>query len=158
MDRTELNRREFQRLGAAALGGMMLEPRWPDVGRARADENPLLSDPHVCRGINTCKGKGASGKNDLRRPRHLRHRRETHLPRRQPVQGPRGLRCASRRERLQRPGRLQRAVKAGHLGQSSEAFEAIDDGRKEAVRQGCPKASRSKNSWRLNRSFCFVPL
>ncbi len=63
MDRTELNRREFQRLGAAALGGMMLGAAGL-TSVARADENPLLSDPHVCRGINTCKGKGASGKND----------------------------------------------------------------------------------------------
>jgi hypothetical protein len=63
MDRTELNRREFQRLGAAALGGMMLGAAGLS-SVARAAENPLLSDPHVCRGINTCKGKGASKSND----------------------------------------------------------------------------------------------
>lgn len=26
--------------------------------------NPLLIEPHICRGLNTCKGKGRDGKND----------------------------------------------------------------------------------------------
>lgn len=31
---------------------------------AMADSNLLLEEPHVCRGLNTCKGKGASGDNE----------------------------------------------------------------------------------------------
>jgi hypothetical protein len=62
MDRKEMNRREFQRLGAAALGGMMLGAAGLQ-SVVHAEDNPLLSDPHVCRGLNTCKGKGADGKN-----------------------------------------------------------------------------------------------
>ena len=69
MDHSELSRRDFQRLSLAALGGMLA-----GAGAAQAaDEkdkkddkkkNPLLSDLHVCRGLNTCKGKGADKKND----------------------------------------------------------------------------------------------
>jgi hypothetical protein len=29
----------------------------------KANVNPLLQEPHVCRGLNTCKGKGKNGKN-----------------------------------------------------------------------------------------------
>ena len=71
MDKSELNRRDFQRLTMAAFGGMLV-----GASSAAADEkdekpkdekgkekNPLLSDPHVCRGLNTCKGKGADKKN-----------------------------------------------------------------------------------------------
>src|SRR5262245_56963921 len=61
------NRRDFTRLAAAAIGGLMVG------SAARADEkddkkdkskNPLLSEPHVCRGLNTCKAKGKSGENE----------------------------------------------------------------------------------------------
>lgn len=63
---TQINRREFERLTAAALGGMLL-----GAGAARAAEDDedddgkslLLKEPHVCRGLNTCKGKGADKKN-----------------------------------------------------------------------------------------------
>ena len=62
MDQSDMNRREFQRLAAAAFGGVVLGAAGLQA-IAHADDNPLLSDPHVCRGLNTCKGKGASGKN-----------------------------------------------------------------------------------------------
>lgn len=58
-----LDRRGFARLAAAAVGGLV-------AGTAAAEDkkedkkNPLLSDKHVCRGINTCKGKGQGGKNE----------------------------------------------------------------------------------------------
>jgi hypothetical protein len=62
-----MNRREFHRLTAAAMGGLVA-----GAGIARADdakkkdpEKPLfLQEPHVCRGLNTCKGKGGDKKND----------------------------------------------------------------------------------------------
>ena len=78
MDNNDLNRRAFQKLAMAALGGLVA-----GVGLAHADEkkdkdkddkkepkpkdekkNPLLQEPHVCRGLNTCKGLGKGGKND----------------------------------------------------------------------------------------------
>lgn len=68
MDNSELNRRDFQRLSMAAFGGMLVgasaagaaEEKDKDKGK---EKNPLLSDPHVCRGLNTCKAKGADKKN-----------------------------------------------------------------------------------------------
>jgi hypothetical protein len=63
-----VNRRDFTRLAAAALGGVMAGAKI-----AAAEEKPkpkdkdkplLLQEPHVCRGLNTCKGKGKGGKND----------------------------------------------------------------------------------------------
>jgi hypothetical protein len=75
-----LNRRDVTRLALAALGGLasgVLIGCGPaaSTGKAAGDkpagdkpatdsEKPkelLLQDPHVCRGINTCKGKGKKG-------------------------------------------------------------------------------------------------
>jgi hypothetical protein len=63
-----VNRRDFSKLAAAALSGMVAGAKL-----TRADEPPkkkdiakplFLQEPHVCRGLNTCKGKGKGGKND----------------------------------------------------------------------------------------------
>ncbi len=69
MERSELNRRDFHKLAGAALGGLMA-----GAGSVRADDkkedkktskkNPLLLEPHVCRGLNTCKNEGKGKKND----------------------------------------------------------------------------------------------
>ena len=88
MKRTELNRRDFNRLTSATLGGLLAgtiagcgggdEPAGggaaggnaggggtePAGGGTELAENPLLSEPHVCRGLNTCKGEGKSGDNE----------------------------------------------------------------------------------------------
>jgi len=59
-----LSRREFGRLTAAAFGGVLLGSTL--VGRAGdPGEKPAsgAEDKHVCRGLNTCKGKGKGGKN-----------------------------------------------------------------------------------------------
>ena len=67
MAREELNRRDFHKLAAAAFGGLLAGT---ELGQAAEDKpkddkkNPLLQEPHVCRGLNTCKGKGKGGKND----------------------------------------------------------------------------------------------
>jgi hypothetical protein len=65
MDKSEFNRREFQRLTGAALGGMLIGAGALKSSLLAADapSNPLLGDPHVCRGLNTCKGKSADKKN-----------------------------------------------------------------------------------------------
>ena len=62
---TDLNRRDFTKLALAALAGVSAGATalGADEKKATAEKNPLLSDPHVCRGINTCKGKGADKKN-----------------------------------------------------------------------------------------------
>jgi hypothetical protein len=73
-----LNRRDLHRLALAALGGLAAgalvgcaggnaptrAQAAPDKDKQdqQADATPrLLQDPHVCRGINTCKNKGKNG-------------------------------------------------------------------------------------------------
>ena len=73
----KLTRRQMTRLALAALGGLVAgcgknEKPNPDQsggtggsappgdGTAAAN-HPILSDPHICRGINTCKNKGKKG-------------------------------------------------------------------------------------------------
>ncbi len=65
MKRTELNRRDFNRLTSATFGGLLAGTIAGCGGgeETAAAENPLLSEPHVCRGLNTCQGKGKSGDN-----------------------------------------------------------------------------------------------
>ncbi len=58
-----MNRRDFQRLTAAAFGGAVLGVGMQSSLSAAEAGNPLLGDPHVCRGLNTCKGKGADKSN-----------------------------------------------------------------------------------------------
>lgn len=76
MNHGPLTRRDFQRLTMAALGGLAAgcqqrqEPGAAPPGDAAATnsdtmvaaadaKNPLLDEPHVCRGLNTCKGFGS---------------------------------------------------------------------------------------------------
>ena len=70
MDKSELNRRDFQRLTAAAFGGLLAAAAMDRSGFAAdaapakdKNKNPMLGEPHVCRGINMCKGLGASKDN-----------------------------------------------------------------------------------------------
>jgi hypothetical protein len=75
MAHREPNRRDFNQLAAAAFGGLLAgtgaalgDDKDKDKDRTTKpkDEkkNPLLQEPHVCRGLNTCKGNGKGGKND----------------------------------------------------------------------------------------------
>ena len=66
-----LNRRGFQKLAFAALGGLVAGVSLAGAetkkapAKAKDDKtNPLLQEPHVCRGLNTCKGTGVDGKNN----------------------------------------------------------------------------------------------
>src|SRR5260370_32123017 len=76
MSEPTLNRRDVIHLGVAAMGGLLAgtlagctsKPTGggkPDAGKmpsAGAEKTSLLlNDPHVCRGINTCKNKGKKG-------------------------------------------------------------------------------------------------
>lgn len=74
-DQTQLDRRQV--LTFAAISGMLAAPALAEAAQDQAKTpegrkgkvkppdiyNPLLIEPHVCRGLNTCKGKGRDGKN-----------------------------------------------------------------------------------------------
>ncbi len=76
MSDSTLNRRDLNRLALAALGGLFTGAIVGCSGRDKdkqtddkKEKEPapgdatsrLLQDPHVCRGINTCKNKGKKG-------------------------------------------------------------------------------------------------
>lgn len=63
-----LGRRDFHKLSLAALGGALAGAAMTGCATngdkdVKAD-SPLMSEPHVCRGLNTCKGVGSGGEND----------------------------------------------------------------------------------------------
>ncbi len=73
MKPSKMNRRDFHKLTMAALGGAIAGAGVAEAQDKKDDEKPkakdpkkplLLQEPHVCRGLNTCKGKGKGGKND----------------------------------------------------------------------------------------------
>ena len=68
MKNVELNRRDFGKLTAAALGGAiagaMLGERALRADDGGAANGQWLKDPHICCGLNTCKGKGKGASND----------------------------------------------------------------------------------------------
>jgi len=86
MDDQELNRRDFNRLTIAAFGGVVAgtvagcggeeKPAAPAAPPARnvaanpadkpqgAEVAVASGEPHACRGLNSCKDQGASGKNE----------------------------------------------------------------------------------------------
>jgi hypothetical protein len=78
MKNVDLNRRDLGKLTAAALGGAIagsllapLAPSAPSGGRALFAAEPpkpdagrhWLKDPHICCGLNTCKGHGKGASN-----------------------------------------------------------------------------------------------
>ena len=56
-----MNRRDFQKLTAAAFGGLVAGS---SAGCYRREADPPFGQRHVCRGLNVCKGLGRDGKND----------------------------------------------------------------------------------------------
>lgn len=70
MHPSNLKRREFHKLTAAAIGGL-LAGSGSLVAAQEKEEKPklsvdpalLLAEPHVCRGLNNCKGKGKGERN-----------------------------------------------------------------------------------------------
>lgn len=69
MQNDPLNRRDFQRLTAAAVGGLLAGAGASSsfaadaAPKKDAKKNPLLGEPHVCRGINMCKSLGSTKDN-----------------------------------------------------------------------------------------------
>lgn len=70
MQPNELDRRDFNRLTAAALGGLAAGlagcTSKPAADKAAGDTTIAKADVHLCRGLNDCKGQGKDGKNDCR--------------------------------------------------------------------------------------------
>jgi hypothetical protein len=72
MESQDLNRRAFGKLAAAALGGLVAGASLGLAADAKAEkggkkdpDKPLMAqEPHICRGLNTCKGHGKGKKND----------------------------------------------------------------------------------------------
>ena len=63
---TALSRRDFGKLTMAAFGGVVLGTALEGhaaEGDDKHDPSLLLGEKHVCRGLNTCKGKSKSGDN-----------------------------------------------------------------------------------------------
>lgn len=66
-----VKRRDFHKLTMAALGGLVAGTAVSSAQAQKKDESPklkvdpglLLKDPHTCKGLNTCKGKGKGEKN-----------------------------------------------------------------------------------------------
>ena len=65
-----MDRREFHKLAAAAVGGLvagasLAATAAEDKPKKKDPDKPLLlQEPNVCRGLNQCKGKGKGKKND----------------------------------------------------------------------------------------------
>jgi hypothetical protein len=69
MQPTNLKRRDFHKLTAAAIGGLLAGSGSLAVAeeekeaKIQVDPALLLAEPHVCKGLNNCKGKGKGGQN-----------------------------------------------------------------------------------------------
>lgn len=62
-----LDRRRFNQLTSAALGGMVAGAALGCSSETPAPDATAGAEPaekHLCRGLNTCKGKGAGGDNE----------------------------------------------------------------------------------------------
>ena len=64
----DLSRRDFSRLSLAAFGGVLMGTMaaagCKGIGSEAEAVALLLDEPHVCRGLNSCKGKGKGGTNE----------------------------------------------------------------------------------------------
>ena len=61
-DQNRLNRRDFNLLSLAAMGGLAAEvPSIPEDSwqRTQASDKVAKKELHICRGLNSCKGNGA---------------------------------------------------------------------------------------------------
>jgi hypothetical protein len=60
----DVSRRDFGKLALAAFGGVVAGSVLGGKLLSADDKKPAPKDAHVCCGLNSCKGKGADGKND----------------------------------------------------------------------------------------------
>jgi hypothetical protein len=71
MPQNSWDRRKFNELSAAAIGGLVAGSlagcgNQPPANKASTPPGKATAEKHLCRGLNDCKGQGASGKNDCR--------------------------------------------------------------------------------------------
>lgn len=73
MTHDELNRRNFNRLAAAAFGGLIAgtslgcrSESEPSGGLPPEGDAVAAGDKNLCRGLNDCRGQGYGGQNDCR--------------------------------------------------------------------------------------------
>jgi hypothetical protein len=60
----DFSRRDFAKLTLAALAGFCAaSPVIAAEIQRSTVKDPLLSDPHICRGLNTCRGKDVTARN-----------------------------------------------------------------------------------------------
>lgn len=79
MASNDLSRRDFQRLAAAAVGGMLAgvgtgiaQDKKEDKKDPKKEGFPWLQEPHICRGLNpTCKGEIKGKKNECAGQAHF---------------------------------------------------------------------------------------
>ncbi len=66
VSRLDFTRRDFHKLTVAAFGGMVggLSLGRSAMAFGGGEESLLLKEPHVCCGLNTCKGHGTGGNNE----------------------------------------------------------------------------------------------
>jgi len=67
MSESQFDRRQFNKLSSAALGGLLagsVAGCTPKAGQPMDGTTvAVAAEFHLCRGLNTCKGKGLDGKN-----------------------------------------------------------------------------------------------
>jgi hypothetical protein len=63
LDGVDFTRRDFAKLTIAALAGLTAGSPAAAADASRRVQDPILSDPHICRGLNTCKSKDVTGHN-----------------------------------------------------------------------------------------------
>jgi hypothetical protein len=63
MKNDALSRRDLGKLALAAFGGVVAGSLVGERLLAAEPASPILHDPHICCGLNTCKGHGKDAKN-----------------------------------------------------------------------------------------------
>ncbi len=158
MDHSQLNRRDFQRLTAAAVGGLMAGAAAGSSASAAdkapqkdKNKNAMLGEPHVCRGINMCKGLGASKDNACAgqgtcatAAAHTCHAAND-------CRGQGGCVRQARREQLQGQGRVRRADGHQDLEEGPRPFRGADGQRGQ---EGWPGAGEEVKRSRAATEHC----
>ena len=130
-----MNRRDFQRLAAAAFGGAVIGVGMQSSLSAADAGNPLLSDPHVCRGLNTCKGKGA-GKTNACAGQGTCATAEKHTCHGDNAcKGQGGCGAHPGENACKGKGSCNVPLTANHLAQGPQAIRATDEGRGKNLRR-----------------------